>query len=155
MKTIHAWLAEYSESHQHPVNKLIHWICVPSIALSLLGLLWSTPFPTFHYSYPVVLNWATVFLLVVVFYYFLLSWQLAVGMIFYAATMYFILVYLDGLEPPLWLISAVIFAIAWIGQFIGHYIEGKRPAFFKDIQFLLIGPAWLLAIVYRKLHLPY
>ena len=155
MKTIHAWLDEYSESHQHPVNKLAHWICVPSIALSLLGLLWSMPFPMFHYSFPVALNWATVFLLVVVVYYFFLSWRLAVGMIFYAAIMYFILVCLDRLEPPLWLISVVIFTIAWIGQFIGHYIEGKRPAFFKDIQFLLIGPAWLLAIVYRKLHLPY
>ena len=43
----------------------------------------------------------------------------------------------------------MVFVLAWIGQFIGHLIEGKRPSFFKDLQFLLIGPAWLMAFVYR------
>ena len=46
-----------------------------------------------------------------------------------------------------------IFIIAWIGQFIGHKIEGKKPAFFKDLQFLLIGPLWLLSFIYKKLNI--
>jgi uncharacterized membrane protein YGL010W len=56
---------------------------------------------------------------------------------------------------PLWLVSLVIFAVAWIGQFYGHKVEGKKPSFFKDIQFLLIGPAWLMHFVYKKLGIPY
>jgi uncharacterized membrane protein YGL010W len=55
----------------------------------------------------------------------------------------------------LWVTSLVIFVAAWIGQFIGHAIEGKRPSFFKDLQFLLIGPLWLLAAAYRRLGLRY
>jgi uncharacterized membrane protein YGL010W len=56
---------------------------------------------------------------------------------------------------PLWQIAAVLFVLAWIGQFIGHKIEGKKPSFFKDLQFLLIGPAWLMSFVYRSAGLPY
>jgi uncharacterized membrane protein YGL010W len=45
-----------------------------------------------------------------------------------------------------------VFAIAWLGQFIGHKVEGAKPSFFKDLQFLLIGPLWLLSYVYQRLH---
>jgi uncharacterized membrane protein YGL010W len=62
---------------------------------------------------------------------------------------------LAALPWPLWVTSLVIFAAAWIGQFIGHAIEGKRPSFFKDLQFLLIGPLWLVAAAYRKFSVPY
>jgi uncharacterized membrane protein YGL010W len=63
--------------------------------------------------------------------------------------------WLDGFATPLWVISLAIFVIAWIGQFIGHVVEGKKPSFFKDLQFLMIGPAWLLGFVYRRLGIPY
>ena len=56
---------------------------------------------------------------------------------------------------PLWVTSLAIFLIAWIGQFIGHVIEGRQPSFFKDLQFLLIGPLWLLAAAYRRLSVSY
>ena len=56
---------------------------------------------------------------------------------------------------PLWQTALVVFVLAWIGQFIGHSIEGKKPSFFQDVQFLLIGPIWLLGFVYRKLGIPY
>jgi uncharacterized membrane protein YGL010W len=69
--------------------------------------------------------------------------------------MILILHWMSGFPVPLWQISITIFIVAWTGQFIGHNIEGKRPSFFKDIQFLLIGPVWLLADAYRKLHLKY
>jgi len=53
------------------------------------------------------------------------------------------------------LVSLGIFVIAWIGQFIGHKIEGKKPSFLEDLQFLLIGPAWLLHFIYKKLGIVY
>ena len=55
----------------------------------------------------------------------------------------------------LWKVSLIIFIIAWIGQFIGHKIEGKKPSFFQDIQFLLIGPAWLIGFIYRRFNIRY
>jgi uncharacterized membrane protein YGL010W len=63
--------------------------------------------------------------------------------------------WLAALPWPLWLTSLAIFVVAWIGQFIGHHIEGKRPSFFKDVQFLMIGPLWLMAAAYRRAGLRY
>ena len=48
-----------------------------------------------------------------------------------------------------------IFVIAWIGQFIGHKIEGKKPSFLEDLQFLMVGPAWLLSFIYKKVGIKY
>jgi uncharacterized membrane protein YGL010W len=55
----------------------------------------------------------------------------------------------------LWAICLVLFALAWVGQFIGHHIEGKKPSFLKDLAFLMIGPAWLLAKLYRRFGIAY
>ena len=58
-------------------------------------------------------------------------------------------------DIPLWLSSIVAFVILWIMQFVGHHIEGKKPSFFKDIQFLLIGPAWVIGFIYDRLGIDY
>jgi len=50
-------------------------------------------------------------------------------------------------------IAAAVFVVAWIGQFAGHRIEGRKPAFLDDVKFLLIGPACVLGFVMRRLHL--
>ena len=84
-----------------------------------------------------------------------MSSTLALGMVLFAVAVLAVVRWLDTLDWPLWLICLAVFVIAWIGQFIGHSIEGKRPSFFKDVQFLLIGPLWLLSFVYRRLRIPY
>jgi len=152
MKNVNALLNEYGESHQNKTNKKIHWFCVPAIMFSLLGILWSLPFPV---KFSPFINWATVLIVLSLIYYFFLSWKLACGMLFSSLFMILILQWMDSFSVPLWQIAIVIFIVAWIGQFIGHNIEGKRPSFFRDIQFLLIGPVWLLADVYRKFDLKY
>ena len=88
-------------------------------------------------------------------YYLVLSPALALGVLVVFVALLAITSMLSQLSWPLWLTSIVIFAIAWIGQFIGHAVEGKRPSFFKDLQFLLIGPLWLLAAAYRRFSLRY
>ena len=95
------------------------------------------------------------FLLLSLAYYFYLSACLAIGMLIYCAIMYVALYWLAGSTDHLLQIYTALFIIAWIGQFIGHSIEGKRPSFFRDIQFLMIGPLWLLSAVYRKLNIRY
>lgn len=155
MRSIHTWLAEYGESHRDPTNKLIHWICVPLIVLSLIGLLWSIPVPEAFGRISPVLNWGMLFLLLALVYYFVLSIPLGLGMAVFSALVVLGVDALQSLPWPLWQSCLAIFVAAWIGQFVGHRIEGRKPSFFKDLQFLLIGPAWLLAFLYRKLRIAY
>lgn len=155
MAGIEKWLDDYGQSHQNPVNKAVHWICVPAIVFSLIGLLWSLPVPTVFTEISSILNWGTLFLMASIVYYFILSTTLALGMVIISAGVIYALAALDALSTPLWQISAGIFVIAWIGQFIGHMVEGKRPSFFEDLQFLMIGPVWLLSFIYRRLGIPY
>jgi uncharacterized membrane protein YGL010W len=84
-----------------------------------------------------------------------LSPALALGVALVFALLLALTQALATLPWPLWLTSIVIFVVAWIGQFIGHALEGRRPSFFKDVQFLLIGPLWLLAAAYRRFSVPY
>jgi len=155
MRTVTAWLGEYADSHQNPTNKLLHWICVPPIVLSVMGLLWAAPVPPEFSAVSVWLNWATLATTAALIYYLVLSPELALGLLLAFAALLAITRVLAELTWPLWLTSIVIFVIGWIGQFVGHAVEGKRPSFLKDIQFLLIGPLWLLASAYRRLSIPY
>ena len=155
MRTVSDWLGEYGTSHKNPVNKLLHWICVPLIVLTLFGLLWSLPVPDLFSSISPWLNWATVLVGAILLYYLALSPALAAGMLVAFTLILLVTKWLATLPWPLWLTSLTIFVVAWIGQFIGHAIEGKRPSFFKDVQYLLIGPLWLLAAAYRRIGLSY
>ncbi len=145
--TLNQWLDEYGQSHRHPLNKRIHWICVPAIVFSLVGLLASLPTPL--RGFDGYLNWGSLALLLACLYYWMLSRSLFVGMLI-VSTLTLIGNHWLGRLLPLWQASLAIFVIAWIGQFIGHHIEGRKPSFFRDLQFLLIGPAWCLCHVYRS-----
>ena len=155
MRTIQSWLDEYGESHRNPVNKKIHWVCVPLIMLSVLGMLWFAPRPGLFAALSPYLNWATLLILSSLAYYAVLSPRLAAGMLIVSALMCLVLELLTRLPWPLLWTSIALFVGAWVGQFIGHKIEGKKPSFFKDIQFLLIGPVWLLADAYKKMGFAY
>ena len=146
MKTVHAWLDEYSTSHQHPANRKVHYICVPAIVLSLLCALKAVPVGNDW------INPASVITVAALAYYFVLSKRLAVGLTIALALFYAVSIWLQNLTGHdfIW-VAVEIFIIAWIGQFAGHYIEGARPSFFKDLQFLLIGPMWEMAHFYELL----
>ncbi len=150
MKSIEQWLAEYGESHKNEINKTIHWICVPTIFFSVVGLLYGVKLPWAVNGIQV--NLAMVIMLLVVIYYFSLSKTLWVGMVLFGV---FCLWLCNLIEQwgliQLWLFCLITFTLAWIGQFYGHKIEGKKPSFLKDIQFLMIGPAWLMSFIYKKL----
>ncbi|MES2593502.1 MAG: Mpo1-like protein [Bacteroidota bacterium] len=156
MKKIDQWLSEYGESHQNQTNKAVHWICVPLIMFSLIGLLWSIPTPEVFHNSSFPVNFGTLFLFLALCYYLMLSVKLTMGMLVISAFIVAGNYQLAQIEAvPLWLISLLIFAAAWVGQFIGHNIEGKKPSFLKDLQFLLIGPLWTIAFLYRKMGVSY
>jgi uncharacterized membrane protein YGL010W len=155
MRRVADWLGEYGESHSNPTNKLLHWICVPPIVLAVMGFLWAIPVPGAFTAVSPWLNWATLIALIACVYYLLLSPRLALGIALTYVVMFAVLAQLAELPWPLWATCLTIFVIAWIGQFIGHAYEGKRPSFFKDVQFLMIGPLWLVAALYRRLGVSY
>ena len=156
MRTMQQWLDEYGESHRHPANKAIHWICVPAILFSVLGLLWLVPVPSGAAALGAWANWATLVFALAAIYYFVLSPALAIGMAAVVLLMLALIAWLAAAVAfPAWTLFAGVFVVAWIGQFIGHQVEGRKPSFFKDVQFLLIGPAWLLADLYRHLGIAF
>jgi len=156
MRKIDALLDEYGASHVNPINKAIHWICVPPIVWAVVAMLWSVPTPWQVGSGIVPLNWAVIALVLAQIYYFRLSRRLGMGLMLYNLAMLWLTAELETRSPwPLWQVALAVFVVAWIGQFIGHVLEGKRPSFFKDLQFLLIGPAWLMSFVYRKAGLAF
>jgi uncharacterized membrane protein YGL010W len=155
MRTVEQWFGEYGESHTHPRNELLHIVCVPLIVMTVIGFLWSIPVPPSVAQISPWLNFATLLVAAAIVYYFSLSASLGFGAALGLGALLCIVSWLDTLSWPLWVICLLVFALAWIGQFIGHAIEGKRPSFMKDIQFLLIGPLWLLGHLYRKLGIAY
>lgn len=141
-RQIDVLLSKYAESHLHPTNELIHCVCVPAIVFSLLGLIWAL--------HPLA---AYAMVMTSLIYYFSLSTRFALGMLLMSAAMLAILQQLP--QQGIWQISLAVFVLAWIGQFIGHRIEGKKPSFFDDLRFLLVGPLFVLGLLYRRLGISY
>ena len=170
MKQLHEWMDEYGESHQNKINKLIHWICVPIIMLSLIGILSKVSISSHAIaislgSGELISQYATLFLpldlgniiIVIAFIYYLrMSVPMAAGMFVIGIVIRLICAIISStfITNDIYIYISIFF-IAWIGQFIGHKIEGKKPSFIKDIQFLLIGPAWLLSYIYQKFGVRY
>ena len=156
MQTIDPLLEEYGSSHKNRTNKVLHWICVPAIFWTVVAMLWSIPFPGELSVMGIPVNWAVIAMVLLQIYYFKLSVTLALGFLLVNVALLVLTNYVEThIAWPLWLVALVIFVVAWIGQFIGHAVEGKRPSFFQDLQFLLIGPAWLLAALYRTAGIKY
>jgi len=143
MSRIEPLFERYGESHRHPANKAIHWVCVPLITWSALAALWAwTPAA------------AAAMVVVATAFYARLSPALAVGMVVVSAVMLCPLPFFPS-RAALLTGAAGVFVAAWIGQFVGHHIERRKPSFVEDLKFLLVGPAWLLAFVYRRLGIGY
>ena len=156
LRPIDAWLNEYSSYHLNATNKLIHWICVPLIMVSLLGLLWIIPMPGAVSDVSEWINLAMALFIIAMLFYLRLSVPLAIGMAVIAGGALLGIRQMELHNPTIvWKVCVLVFIVAWIGQFIGHKIEGKKPAFFKDIQFLLVGPIWLLGFVYQRIGIKY
>ena len=157
MKNIYDWLDAYGESHQNSTNKKIHWVCVPTIMVTLLGLLSLIKFNFSINEGVYKINIAGVLIVLAIIFYIRLSASITLGMMLFSGLCIQIINSLENIYDTyqLFIFYVTIFILAWIGQFIGHKIEGEKPSFFEDIQFLLIGPAWLLSFIYKKMGIKY
>ena len=130
-------LAHYEESHRNPRNERIHFVAIPLIMLSLVGLLYAL--------HPWV---AYAFLLASMVYYARLS---AVFLVTMAVVSLVALGLVMAMGDKVLPISIGIFVAAWIAQFIGHKIEGRKPSFFEDLQYLWVGPIFVISKLFLKL----
>jgi len=150
MTKIERLLDEYGVSHQNSTNKAIHWICVPLIFFSIIGLLYSIKLPV-ELAPGLNLNVAMIALVLVTIYYVTLSASLSIGMLLFSILCMVACYGIEQTGVPLWAVSIGVFVLSWIAQFYGHHVEGKKPSFLKDVQFLMIGPAWIMSFVYRQI----
>lgn len=144
MRTMQDWLDSYSGDHQNPTNRLFHWFCVPPIVWSVIALLWAIPVPATLFRPGTV---AVAVMVLAFYWYWKHSHRLALALLIAFALLGLLtnfLYYRLG-AASLCYLAIGVFVVAWIGQFIGHQFEGRRPSFLTDLSYLLIGPAWLMA----------
>ncbi|THD07663.1 DUF962 domain-containing protein [Rhodanobacter lindaniclasticus] len=150
MRTMQDWIDSYSADHRDPTNQMFHWFCVPPIVWSVIALLWATPVP-FTALRPG--SWAVLVMVLAFYWYWKRSHRLAVGLLIAFAVLGLLTNFLYwrlGAQTLAWW-AVGVFVVAWIGQFIGHKYEGRKPSFLTDLSYLLVGPAWLMSKLYRKL----
>ena len=136
MSVLTRLLESYEKNHQNPINEAIHIIAIPLIMFSILGM---------TAAFDIFLEYILVG--IVFFYYQKLSKTAALLMLVW------LLIYLGLvvlLKPYIIEISVLLFAFGWILQFLGHLIEGKRPSFFEDLRYFLIGPLFVVQKVISK-----
>ena len=136
IRKVDTLINHYGESHQNTANELIHFIAIPLITLSLSGLLYAI--------HPYVLY---AFLAGSFIYYARLSVVFLITMLMWSAVMLWVL---QSMGTHLVTACVVMFVGAWILQFIGHKIEGKKPSFFEDIQYLWVGPLFVLSKLFTR-----
>ena len=130
-------LEHYGQSHRDPRNEGIHFFAIPLIMASLLGLMWA--------AHPWL---AIVFVAASLVYYARLSLVFLIAMAALSALGLLLVQALGNLLLP---VSVVVFVAAWIAQFVGHKIEGRKPSFFEDLQYLWVGPLFVLSKLFERL----
>ena len=154
------WFAAYADDHRHPVNQRLHVICVPAIVWSILAILQSLPVPEMLATASALIGvgqgaWAALAALAAVLFWSWLSLPLGIGTAVLAALCFWLNASVLQSFGSVVLLAAgiAVFVLAWIGQFVGHLVEGRRPSFFTDLVYLMIGPPWVLAKAYRLVAL--
>jgi uncharacterized membrane protein YGL010W len=153
-RSIDRWFTHYSDDHRNDVNQWIHVFAVPAILWSAVAMLWCIPVPGTLFQPGL---WAALSMFFAWMFYNRASRKLGYGMLAIFVAMAWAMRWLYALlgQHHLLFLGIAIFVVAWIAQFIGHRIEGRKPSFLTDLTYLLIGPAWVLAKLYRKLGWSY
>lgn len=150
MKNVVQQLSQYKSVHFNKKNIKTHFVGIPLIILSLTILLSLINFQFGEFDHPTNITAAMMLYSIVIIYYFILHWRLALGMVAYIIPNVYVASLIAPVEGAVW-IAIAIFVIGWIIQFVGHYYEKAKPAFVDDLSQFLIGPFFLMAEVYFSL----
>jgi uncharacterized membrane protein YGL010W len=161
VRLIDRYFDMYAEGHQNEINKLIIGISVPLIVFSLLGLVWSIPFPHIKFlgNFNGMFNWASFLIAFAVYYYYklspVLSYFMLVIIMFFCYLITLLMKWEENDRPHLWQSCLVILSISCISYAVGQKIEGKKTSFSDNLKFLLIGQIWLLHLVLYRFKVKY
>jgi uncharacterized membrane protein YGL010W len=155
MTGIDSWLDRYEANHHGLRNPVVYWAAVPMLVLGTVGLFWALPVPLQFFEISPLLNWGSAFLMATAIYYFIISLSLAIGMLpFLLGLAAFQLWLGQSLYPPLG-VSLGLLAAAIVGLWLGRRGPGSFRAMLQDFQLMMIGPVWLLSLVYRRFGVPF
>ena len=149
------WLRRFEETHQDLSHPAIYWAAVPIVVVGTVGLLWSLPVPDEFFEISPLLNWGTAFLMAAAVYYFIISVSLAIGMLPFVIGVAGIHMWLVAADYPLFRVSLGLLVAGIIGLWLGHRSESGLRAVLQDLQYMMIGPAWLLSVLYRRIGIPF
>ena len=149
------WLEHFGKNHSDVTFPFLYWLAVPLLVLGTVGLLWSLPVPGEFVDISPVLNWGTTFLMAAVVYYFIISLSLAIGMLPFVFGVIAFEIWIEKSGLPLRQVSAALVLAGVTGLYLGRYRRGGTSAVVRDIQMMMIGPIWLLSILYRRLGIPF
>jgi uncharacterized membrane protein YGL010W len=153
MREIERLINNYGESHQNKTNVWIHAIAVPSIFFVTIGLVWSIPVPEIMTHFGI--NFAHVLAVPTLYYYFKLSGPIGAAMTLLTIVSFGGVKLLMFLDISVWQFCLALFVVMWILQFVGHKVEGKKPSFFEDLRYLLVGPAWWWVHWLKRMNIQY
>lgn len=148
------WLERYAQSHSNLTYPAVFWAAVPMVVLGTVGLLWLLPVPAEFYAISPLLNWGSVFLMASAVYYFVISVPLAIGMLPFVVGVAYFQLWLQNSDYSATRVTVGLFVAGLIGLWLGHRNQRGLWPLVHDLQLMMIGPAWLLSVLYRKIGIP-
>ena len=155
MSETHKWLERYEQTHSDLAFPLVYWAAVPMVVLGTVGLLWLLPVPAEFYEISPLLNWGSAFLMAATVYYFIISLSLAIGMLPFMLGLASLQLWLTASEYPALGVSTGLLVAGTVGLWLGRRGAGGVRAVLQDLQLMMIGPPWLLSVIYRRFGIPY
>lgn len=155
MSETDGWLQQYEQTHQDMTYPTVYWAAVPMVVLGTVGILWTLPIPDEFFEISPLLNWGTVFLMATAVYYFIISVSLAIGMLPFLLGIAGIQSWLASSAFSPLRVSIGLLVAGIIGLWMGHRNQGSLRPVLRDLQLMMIGPAWLLSVLYRRIGIPF
>ena len=155
MSEIESWLERYEQNHQELTNPLVYWAAVPMIVLGTVGLLWYLPVPFEFYEISPLLNWGSAFLMATAIYYFIISLSLAIGMLPFLLGIAALHSWLAQSPFPQFGVSVALLVSGTVGLWLGRRGKESLRGIVQDYQLMMIGPLWLLSVIYKRFHIPF
>ena len=155
MSEIDNWLERYEQGHQDLTNPVVYWAAVPMVVLGTVGLLWSLPVPVQFVEISPLLNWGSAFLMATAIYYFIISLSLAIGMLPFLLGLAAVQLWLTDSQWPAFGTSIALLVAGTVGLWLGRRGPGVMRAVVRDFQLIMIGPLWLLSVMYKRFRMPF
>ncbi len=155
MSETDGWLDRYEKNHSNLSNPVVYWAAVPMVVVGTVGLLWYLPIPGEFAQISPLLNWGSAFLMAATIYYFIISLSLAIGMLPFILGLASLQLWLTASEYPALGVSTGLLVAGVVGLALGRRGKGIVLAVLQDLQLMMIGPVWLLSVIYRRFGIPY